>query len=165
MAEMAEWASEVRVLCFDVFGTVVDYRPALLAGLARYGSSHDCAADWSVVADEWRALERGAMDRVNATSHWRDLDRLRTECLLDVFARRGLPEPTEDERRELLASWSHGGRGTTYGPRWPGCVSAMSSRHCPTARSRPSSHSRGMPGLRGTACCRWSWRTHSNRRR
>lgn len=108
MAEMAEWASEVRVLCFDVFGTVVDYRPALVTGLARYGSSHDCAADWPVVADEWRASERVAMDRVNATSQWRDLDRLRTDCLLDVFARHGLPEPTEGERRELLASWSHG---------------------------------------------------------
>jgi len=43
----------VKVLAFDVFGTVVDVRGSLSRALSEYGARRGLEADWAAVADRW----------------------------------------------------------------------------------------------------------------
>ncbi|GAA4524502.1 haloacid dehalogenase type II [Amycolatopsis samaneae] len=108
----------IRAICFDVYGTVVDYRPALIAALERFGATAGLAADWPAIADEWRASERVAMDTVNEIGHWRDLDALRAEGLRTVFGDHDLPEPSDAETAVLVGAWARGRP-------WPDVPAAM----------------------------------------
>jgi 2-haloacid dehalogenase len=80
----------VRVLMFDVFGTLVDWRASLIE-LAEATAAHEgLQADWAAVVDDWRRAYQPAMDRVRQGSAWRDLDSLQRETLNDVLARRNV---------------------------------------------------------------------------
>ena len=45
---------QIRALCFDVFGTVVDWRTTVIRELELFGSEQEIKADWSEFADRWR---------------------------------------------------------------------------------------------------------------
>ena len=45
---------QIRALCFDVFGTVVDWRTTVIRELELFGSEQGIEADWSEFADRWR---------------------------------------------------------------------------------------------------------------
>jgi 2-haloacid dehalogenase len=47
-------ADLVRALVFDVFGTCVDWRGAVIRELEAVGRSKAVQADWAAMADEWR---------------------------------------------------------------------------------------------------------------
>ena len=44
-----------KALAFDVFGTVVDWRSSIIRELEDFGRAHGVDADWSAIADGWRA--------------------------------------------------------------------------------------------------------------
>ena len=54
----------IKVLAFDVFGTVVDWRSSVIAEGYQLGKAKGLQIDWAAFADAWRAIYRPYMDRV-----------------------------------------------------------------------------------------------------
>ena len=88
--------SHVRVLAFDVFGTVVDWRGSLIRELTALNLDLDPAG----FADAWRGGYGPAMRRVaSGDLPWTNIDtlhRLILDELLQRFAVTGLSEPAID---------------------------------------------------------------------
>jgi 2-haloacid dehalogenase len=94
----------MRVLLFDVFGTLVDWRSSLIE-LAETTTARDGPqADWAGVVDDWRRAYQPALDRVRQGAAWRDLDSLQRETLGQVLAGHGisLPAPAAET---LVRGW------------------------------------------------------------
>jgi 2-haloacid dehalogenase len=66
----------VRVLLFDVFGTLVDWRSSLIGIAETTAARAGQQADWAAVVDDWRRAYQPAMDRARRDATWRDLDAL-----------------------------------------------------------------------------------------
>jgi 2-haloacid dehalogenase len=95
----------VRVLLFDVFGTLVDWRTSLIELGEGTASRPDLeAAGWPAIVDGWRRAYQPAMDRVRQGAPWRDLDSLQRATLDEVLARHDLHLPPSD-REELVRGW------------------------------------------------------------
>ena len=54
---------DIKVLAFDVFGTVVDWRSSVIAEGEQLGKAKDLQIDWPAFADAWRSIYRPYMDR------------------------------------------------------------------------------------------------------
>ena len=76
-----------RVLLFDVFGTLVDWRSSLIDLGEATAVPDGVQADWAAVVDDWRRAYQPAMDGVRNGAPWRDLDLIQRETLDDVLAR------------------------------------------------------------------------------
>ena len=76
---------DTRVLFFDVFGTLVDWRGSLLDEAADLGARTGVRADWAAVVDDWRRAYQPALHRARAGKQWRDLDALQHETLAEVL--------------------------------------------------------------------------------
>jgi 2-haloacid dehalogenase len=107
----------VRVLLFDVFGTLVDWRASLIDLAEATAARAAVQADWAAVVDDWRREYQPAMNRVRAGAAWRDLDSLQRETLTDVLARHAVALPADD--RELLV------RGWRQLRPWPDCQAGL----------------------------------------
>jgi 2-haloacid dehalogenase len=83
----------MRVLLFDVFGTLVDWRSSLIELAEATAARDGVEADWAGVVDDWRRAYQPAMDRVRQGASWRDLDSLQRETLDQVLAGRGISLP------------------------------------------------------------------------
>jgi len=104
----------LRVLLFDVFGTLVDWRSSLIdiaeaagaraetAGAA--GADSNPQVEWAAVIDDWRRAYQPAMDRVRRGEPWRDLDSLQRETLAGVLARHGAALPAASQET-LVSGW------------------------------------------------------------
>ena len=94
----------MRVLLFDVFGTLVDWRSSL-TGIAEGAAARSgVQADWAGVVDDWRRAYQPALDRARQDPAWRDLDTLQHETLDGVLARHGLSLPAAG-RDTLVRGW------------------------------------------------------------
>ena len=94
-----------RVLLFDVFGTLVDWRSSLLNLAVTTAAAAGVHADWAAVIDDWRRAYQPIMDEVRGGGRaWRDLDSLQRETLAAVLARRGIDLPA-GARKELVRGW------------------------------------------------------------
>jgi 2-haloacid dehalogenase len=94
-----------RVLLFDVFGTLVDWRSSLLNIAVTTAARHGVHADWARVVDDWRHAYQPAMDVVRAGDRpWQDLDSLQRETLAGVLDGAGIMLPA-DAREELVQGW------------------------------------------------------------
>src|SRR5215212_3743918 len=95
-------ASTVQALTFDVFGTVVNWRSAII----REGRAVHANADWSAIADSWRKLYRPTIDSVTrgerAWATFDELQRVMLEQVLDQYQVRGLAEP---QKAHLATVW------------------------------------------------------------
>lgn len=96
--------TELRVLLFDVFGTLVDWRSSLIEIAEAAGTRSDVRADWPGVIDDWRRAYQPAMDQVRGAGTWRDLDSLQRETLAGVLAARGIEFPAAG-REALVSGW------------------------------------------------------------
>jgi 2-haloacid dehalogenase len=95
----------MRVLLFDVFGTLVDWRASLIELAEAMASRRGLqAADWSAIVDDWRRAYQPAMDRIRQGEPWRDLDSLQHETLDEVLTRHDVRLPPVD-RDELVRGW------------------------------------------------------------
>ncbi len=94
----------MRVLMFDVFGTLVDWRSSLIELAEANAVQAGVHADWAAIVDEWRHAYQPAMDRVRQGASWRDLDLLQRETLNDVLARSDVPLPA-GSRESLVQGW------------------------------------------------------------
>jgi 2-haloacid dehalogenase len=78
---------DVKALCFDVFGTVVDWRGSIAREAAAFFGERGIERDWPAFADAWRARYQPAMEAVRSgVRPWVRLDDLHRENLFDVLA-------------------------------------------------------------------------------
>jgi 2-haloacid dehalogenase len=93
------WDS-VKVLAFDVFGTVVDWRSSVIAEGEALGQAKGLTIDWAAFADAWRGGYVPSMNRVRSGElPWTTLDvlhRLTLDTLLERFGVRGLSDADKD---------------------------------------------------------------------
>jgi 2-haloacid dehalogenase len=94
----------LRVLLFDVFGTLVDWRSSLIDLAAANAARAGLQADWVAIVDDWRRAYQPALDEVRRGPGWRDLDSVQRETLRDVLARHGVRLPAADQE-SLVTGW------------------------------------------------------------
>ncbi len=119
VARAASDLGGVKALVFDTFGTVVDYRRAIIAEGEALGRARGLKVDWPTFADAWRAAYAPAMDRVrNGQLPWTKLDALHRMMLDQVLADFNVKGLTEAEIDHLNHVWHR------LDP-WPDAVSGL----------------------------------------
>jgi 2-haloacid dehalogenase len=102
MSQESQQTSEVEVLAFDVFGTVVDWH----GSIAREIASRYPGVDADAFALAWRSGYRPAMARVmSGELPWTLIDDLHRIILDDILPKFGLAHLGEAERRDLNRVW------------------------------------------------------------
>ena len=87
----------VKALCFDIFGTVVDWRGSIVRDGGLLGQRLGLNVDWAAFADAWRAGYPLAMDQVRRGElPWTNIDGLHRRILDRLLAGRGLVLTEED---------------------------------------------------------------------
>lgn len=109
---------EVHALVFDTYGTVVDWRSAVLAALEALGRSRGLAVAWQAILADWEP--RPIMDRVNRGElGWMTMEDVHREALGASLARHRITGLTEREldglvqARWRLAAWPDAVPGLT----------------------------------------------------
>jgi 2-haloacid dehalogenase len=99
-------AASVKVLAFDVFGTVVDWRSSVIAEGEQLGTTKGFAVDWPAFADAWRAVYRPSLDRVqNGELPWTKLDVLHRMSLEEILKQFKIEGLSEDEKAHFNRVW------------------------------------------------------------
>jgi 2-haloacid dehalogenase len=95
-----------RVLCFDVFGTVVDWRSSIIAEVASLAAAHQLEVDAEALADAWRQGYPKAMDRVRKGElPWTLIDHLHRMILDEMLVEFGLTGLSETDLKHLNLVW------------------------------------------------------------
>jgi len=95
-----------KALAFDVFGTVVDWRSSIIRELEDFGRAHEVDADWSAMADGWRAGYAPAMNRVRGGDlPWTRIDDLHRMILDELLAAAGIAQIAEEHVDHLNRAW------------------------------------------------------------
>lgn len=95
-----------RLLCFDVFGTVVDWRGSIIAELRAFSESSGIALDPEAIADGWRSGYPKAMNDVReGRLPWTRIDDLHRMILDRLLSSLGLEAISEKDRRHLNFAW------------------------------------------------------------
>jgi 2-haloacid dehalogenase len=98
--------TEVKALCFDVFGTVVDWRESVARDAAALLEARGVRRDWHGFADAWRARDQPAMEEVRSGRRpWTRLDDLHRENLLALLDELGIGGLSEPEIDHLNRAW------------------------------------------------------------
>jgi 2-haloacid dehalogenase len=96
----------LKVLAFDVFGTVVDWRSSVIAEGEQLGKAKGLQIDWAAFADAWRSIYRPYMDRVGTGKlPWTKLDDLHRQMLEETLSRFGIHSLSEDEKQHFNRVW------------------------------------------------------------
>jgi 2-haloacid dehalogenase len=98
--------TEIKALCFDVFGTVVDWRGSIAREAAVFFGERGIDRDWHAFADAWRARYQPAMEAVRRGKRpWARLDDLHRENLLGVLGDFEIERLSEAEIDHLNRAW------------------------------------------------------------
>lgn len=109
----------VKVLVFDTFGTVVDWRSAVIAEGQKLGRTKGLTVDWAAFADTWRGGYGPAMNRVRSGElPWTKLDVLHRMTLDTLLVRFKIEGLTEAEKVDFNRIW-HRLKG------WPDAVAGL----------------------------------------
>ena len=93
-------------IVFDTFGSVVDWRSSLIADLTAYGASRNVTADWTALADAWRAAYQPSMARVRKGElPWTKLDDLHRASLDKLIADFGIQGFSEADLQHINLVW------------------------------------------------------------
>lgn len=110
----------LKVLAFDVFGTVVDWRSGIIAEVKAIAREHNLTVDAAAIADRWRSHYQPFLDRVRrGEMPWQVLDDLHRAALHELVAEFSLHSLTETDLDRLVFAWHHL-------PPWPDAVSGLS---------------------------------------
>jgi 2-haloacid dehalogenase len=105
-AQTPAQANGVRVLVFDTFGTVVDWRGSLIAEGERLGKAKGLTVDWAEFADAWRGGYGPSMNRVRKGDlPWTKLDALHRMILDQLLVKYKIENLSEEEKRHLNYVW------------------------------------------------------------
>jgi 2-haloacid dehalogenase len=111
--------AEVKLLVFDTFGTVVDWRSVIIEEGRQLGRARGFSLDWAAFADEWRGAYGPSMNKVRTGElPWTKLDRLHRMSLDALLVRHGITSLTEAEKADFNRVW-HRGRP------WPDSVAGL----------------------------------------
>lgn len=104
---MSAQASGVRALLFDVFGTVVDWRGSLIAGLSAWAASRGLGGDWTGLVDAWRGAYVPSMDEVRRHPErgYRNLDALHRASLERLLPEFGIGSLSEADLDHVTRGW------------------------------------------------------------
>jgi len=95
-----------QVLVFDTFGTVVDWRSAVIAEGEQLGRAKGLTVDWAAFADAWRGGYGPSMNRVRSGElPWTKLDVLHRMTLDQLLVRFKIEGLSEDEKQHLNRIW------------------------------------------------------------
>ena len=96
-----------KLIVFDVFGTLVDWRTSVTRAGEKMGAKLGLAVDWGVFAQNWRDLYIPAIREVQSGQMpWTILDDLHRRSLDTTLARHGIGKAVpESERAELNLIW------------------------------------------------------------
>lgn len=107
--------ASIKVLAFDIFGTVVDWH----AGIAREIDALQLGVDGAQFATEWRAGYAPAMERVRSGElGWTSIDALHRQIMDALLERHAIHALDEAARRHLNTVWHR------LDP-WPDVVSGL----------------------------------------
>ena len=98
---MSEIADQIKVIAFDVFGTVVDWH----GSVSREVADMDLGIDADEFALAWRAGYKPAMQQVMVAGEWVILDTLHRRILDKVLSDFKLDSLPEAERQHLNLVW------------------------------------------------------------
>ena len=98
---MSEIADQIKVIAFDVFGTVVDWH----GSVSREVADMDLGIDADEFALAWRAGYKPAMQQVMVAGEWVILDTLHRRILDKVLSDFKLDSLPEAERQRLNLVW------------------------------------------------------------
>jgi 2-haloacid dehalogenase len=111
--------SNVKVLVFDTFGTVVDWRSVVIEEGTQLGKTKGLNVDWPAFADEWRGAYGPSMNRVRTGDlPWTKLDLLHRMSLDTLLTKHKITTLTEAEKASFNRVW-HRGRP------WPDSVAGL----------------------------------------
>lgn len=114
----------MKVLLFDTFGTLVDWRTSLITALADFGREKGRQFPAVEIVDRWRAAYEPMMDRVRTGKlPWTDLDTLHRMALIELLPDFQLSDLTADEIDQLTLGWHH------LSP-WPDSVPGLTRLKC-----------------------------------
>ena len=96
----------LKLLAFDVFGTVVDWRSSVIAEGEQMGKAKGINIDWAAFADAWRAIYRPHMDKVQSGElAWTKLDDLHRMMLAATLKKFAIQSLSDDEKENLNRVW------------------------------------------------------------
>ena len=99
-------AGSVKALCFDVFGTVVDWRSSIIREGQLLAARKGYDVDWAEFADRWRGGYGPGMDRVrNGELPWTKVDDLHRVALDELVAEYKLEGMSETELDHFNKAW------------------------------------------------------------
>lgn len=99
-------SDQFKVLAFDVFGTVVDWRSSIAREVSAFSLRHGLDLDGDKFADAWRGQYGPAMQRVRSGKlPWTKLDELHRMNLDHVLADFGVTGIEESEIVDLNFAW------------------------------------------------------------
>jgi 2-haloacid dehalogenase len=103
---MAFDPTSIRALCFDVFGTVVDWRSSVIAEGQALGARRGLKADWAALTDAWRrAYYRSMAEVARGERPWETIDVLHRQELDQLLPRFGLQALGEADRAHFNLAW------------------------------------------------------------
>lgn len=103
---MTQHLTDVKVLAFDVFDTVVDWRSSITAEGDQLGKAKGISVDWATFADSWRSIYHPFMDRVRSGQlPWTNLDGLHRQTLDETLTKSGIDTLTNDEKDNFTRVW------------------------------------------------------------
>ncbi len=109
----------LKVLVFDTFGTVVDWRSVVIEEGTALGKARSLTVDWAAFADEWRGAYAPSMDRVRKGQlPWTKLDVLHRMSLDALLAKHNVTTLSEADKAQFNTVW-HRGRP------WPDSVAGL----------------------------------------
>lgn len=95
-----------KILAFDVFGTVVDWRSSVIGEAEEIGRSKGISIDAAALADAWRAAYRPALDRVQSGElPWSKLDELHCMSLNKILKDFKIRCLTNEEKEHFNRVW------------------------------------------------------------
>ena len=98
--------TDAKVLVFDTFGTVVDWRSSVTAEGERLGRAKGLKVDWAAFADAWRGGYGPSMNRVRRGEvPWTKLDVLHRQTLDGLLDKFGITTLTEEEKQHFNRAW------------------------------------------------------------
>jgi 2-haloacid dehalogenase len=99
-------AAGVKALCFDVFGTLVDWRSGVARDAKAVLTRSGFSVDWLAFADAWREEYQPAMEEVRSGRiPYTKLDVLHRQMLQKILPRFGLDGLKGPELDELTLAW------------------------------------------------------------
>jgi len=98
--------STVKLLTFDVFGTVVDWRSTIISEGERLTKTKGLKIDWAKFADAWRAGYGPSMARVRSGElPWVNIDALHRMILDELLTDFHITGLSEDDKDHLNRIW------------------------------------------------------------